>query len=417
VALVFIGSNYRSSELAWLDSLQAATSNIRDKLRGPDSPLAGAVVLATCNRFEVYLESEDFHQSLDFTMRAIAEELQEDLELIASQMDVRYGKDVIEHLFAVSSGLDSMIVGESEITGQVRRAFANAQQHGLPATGLQQLFQRALQTSKEVSRKTGIGASGKSVINTALELAGQLLGSKPMSQALLIGTGAYARVVTKTLKAKDVKNIFVYSKSGRAKGFASSQGIEAVSKAELLEVMAKSDLVVSASGHKGFSIDLQLAQEVLSKRKKKRPLVVIDVALSKDVAPEVSDLESFHVIDLEQLIRAAPVEHSEAIDRARDLVVAAAAEFANSQSSKAIDPVIIALRSHIGLWVNQEVEMAKKKLDAPTAAQVERSLSRVANAILHTPTIRAKDLAATGNHDDYVKAVKTLFDIDLSKHG
>jgi glutamyl-tRNA reductase len=231
--------------------------------------------------------------------------------------------------------------------------------------------------------------------------------------ALIIGTGAYSRVVAAALKRIGVFDIRVFSRSGRAKAFAKSHGLVAVTELDFVQCLGEVDLVVSASGTPGTAIDLKIATEVQSIRSSE--LVVVDVALSKDVAPEVSDLEGVFVIDLEQLKKLVPNEHTQALIKAQEIVAVAVAEFEQDQVSRSMDPIISALRSHVKLWVEAEIESVRKKEGPEVADGVERSLNRVANAILHKPTMKAKDLAKDGNHDDYIKAVRLLFDIELGK--
>lgn len=417
MALVFLGSSFRNSELRWLERLESASADIRRGLLHPGSPIESAVVLATCNRFEVYLETENFHNGLEAALETISNALGEPKDSVASQMSVLHGSAVSVHLFEVSSGLDSMIIGESEITGQVRKALTQAQQQGNLATSTQALFQSALKVSKLVSSSTGLGASGKSVVSTALQLAGGFLATEPPRRALIVGTGAYARVVTAAFKKAGVPEILIYSRSGRAESFAKQHAITAVSDEDLVQTIATADLVVSASGSKGYVITAAMMQDALERRVTTDQLVIVDVALAKDVDPEVANLAGCYLLDLEQLQRLTPEEHSVAIDTAREMVRKAAIEFEQQQLAKSIDPLITALRAHIGLWVDEELDSVRHRLDADTVTAIERSLTRVKNAILHTPTVKAKDLAVTGKHEDYVKAVRVLFDLELGSNG
>ena len=417
VALVFLGSSFRNSELRWLERLESASADIRRGLLHPGSPIESAVVLATCNRFEVYLETENFHNGLEAALETISNALGEPKDSVASQMSVLHGSAVSVHLFEVSSGLDSMIIGESEITGQVRKALTQAQQQGNLATSTQALFQSALKVSKLVSSSTGLGASGKSVVSTALQLAGGFLATEPPRRALIVGTGAYARVVTAAFKKAGVPEILIYSRSGRAESFAKQHAITAVADEDLVQTIATADLVVSASGSKGYVITAAMMQDALERRVTTDQLVIVDVALAKDVDPEVANLAGCYLLDLEQLQRLTPEEHSVAIDTAREMVRKAAIEFEQQQLAKSIDPLITALRADIGLWVDEELDSVRHRLDADTVTAIERSLTRVKNAILHTPTVKAKDLAVTGKHEDYVKAVRVLFDLELGSNG
>jgi glutamyl-tRNA reductase len=145
--------------------------------------------------------------------------------------------------------------------------------------------------------------------------------------------------------------------------------------------------------------------------------VIVDVALSRDVAPAVNELAGCFVLDLEQLKKLTPQEHSIAIDSARDMVKVAAEDFEVEQRAKTMGPIITALRSHIELRVDQEIDSVKHKLDPATVTEIQKSLSRVKDAILHTPSLNARNLAGAGNQADYVNAIRVLFDIEIGKNG
>jgi glutamyl-tRNA reductase len=414
VALVFVGTDFHDTPLSDLEKLERRADQIRDRLASEDSPLDGVVVLATCNRFEVYFEAKSFHESLDYTIAQVADELQLDLDSASSLLKVLYGSTLVQHLYSVASGLESMIVGEAEISGQVRRALSSSQAAGLATSNLQRLFQTASGVSKEIVTETGIGASGRSVVSAALDLAKEKLGSLAGKQALIIGTGAYARVVSAALKRAEVSKIGVFSRSGRQRQFALSHELYPVPTENLIQEIALADIVVSASGSQGFAVDLEMAQQVSLIREDK-PLIFIDVALSRDIAPEVNQIVGFEVIDLEMLRQHAPAEHLDAVISAQEIVRRSVDEFDQELRSRVADPVIAALRAHIGLWVEQEVESVRKKSGEEAAKDVARSLQRVTNAILHTPSVKVKDLAKNGNHQDYLNAVQLLFGLELSE--
>lgn len=417
MGLVFIGSNFRDSELSWLERLESASSAIRARLDDESSLIDSHVSLATCNRFELYFETDDFHRSLDTVIEAIAEETNENRDSVSRSLQILSGDKVAQHLFSVTSGLDSMIVGESEVTGQVRRALSRAQISGPLAPSVQQLFQTALRVSKKVSQTTGIGSSGKSVITTALKLSEPMMPQGQPKQVLIIGTGAYARVVTAFFKKTEAGDIAVYSGSGRAEMFAETHSVRAVTNHDLVAELSRADIVISASGSMGHLLSEALVSEALGLRTGEHDLVIVDVALSKDVEPAVHELAGCFVLDLERLKELTPQEHSISIDSAREIVKAAAEEFELEQRAKSMGPIITALRDHIGLRVDQEIDSVKHRLDPQTVTEIRKSLSRVKDSILHTPSLNARNLAGTGNQAEYVNAIRVLFDIEIGENG
>jgi glutamyl-tRNA reductase len=413
VALVFVGTDFHDTPLAELEKLERRAHSIATRLR-EHSEITGVVALATCNRFEVYFESEKFHESLEIVISRLAEELSIEPAVASSQLKVLYGGALAQHLFAVASGLESMIVGESEISGQVRRALTEAQLAGAASTEIQGLFQNALAVSKRVASQTGLGASGRSVISVALEIAGQKTQGLSGGRALLIGTGAYARVVVAALRRSGVQHISVFSNSGRAEAFAKSHDLTPLSKENLATQLATADVVVSASGQSGYSLDRHLI-EAAAEARAPQPLVIIDVALSRDVDPELAEVPNIELFDLDALRKLAPSEHLEELVTAQEIVRDAVSDFEVEVKKRSVDPVITALRAHVGLWVDEEVAAVRRKSGDQAAREVERSLQRVTNAILHAPSVKAKDLAKDGKHEDYVRAIRLLFDIEVGR--
>lgn len=417
MALIYLGTDFHETPLTDLEHFETAAEKVLTALRPSESLLEGVVVLATCNRFEVYFEAESFHDSMDYVTTAIARELGIDSTLVTSMLKVLYGDGVPQHLFSVASGLESMIVGEEEISGQVKRSLSRSQKLGCTSKNLNQLFQHAASVAKVVTTKTGLGASGRSVITTALDVAHEDLGGLAQKKTLLIGTGAYSRVVAAAVQRLGVNEIYIYSRSGRAEKFSENHETIPVARDQLNSIMAEVDLVVSASGAKGFAVDEKLAVEVAHLRVNKPPLVIIDVSLSKDVAPEVSRVEGITVIDLEHIKDRAPQEHLDSVITAREIIHGAVKDFESSMASRTIDPVVAALRAHIGIWVEEEIESVRRKSGSTAADEVQKSLRKVTNAILHAPSVKAKELAMDGNQADYVRAVRLLFDIEVNELG
>lgn len=420
MVFVLLGANYNDIPLEQLENLERHTNEIRQTLLKPNSansPILGGVLIGTCNRFEVYLDAENFYGSVDETIRVVSQVSGMDVDYVSKVLHVSIGSSVAQHLYSVASGLESMIVGEGEISGQVRRALQESHDAGTATSGLQQLFQTASTVAKRVSSETGLGAAGRSIIATGLELFEARFGALAGKKVLVFGTGAYARVSVAALQRLGVAEILVYSESGRAEDFSSNRETTPVERGGLRRALADVDAVVTASGSRNYSISLHLAQDVLELQKaegREAGLKIVDVSLAQSVAPRAYDLPGVNILDLEYIHRNAPAEHAEAIMAANQLVLEAVAEFEAEQAARSVDPMISALRAHIGGWVEEEIERVRKRAGDETADEVARSLTRVTNAMLHTPTVNAKELAKAGNQKDYAKAVKTLFGIDLA---
>ncbi len=418
MTLFYVGTDFRCTAIADLERFEAAAPRLKNALLPTaDHQIDGLVVLATCNRFEVYFETDNFDDSLDFIICTLARECNTSVSTMKKTLTVLDGNSVSEHLFSVSAGLESMIIGEEEISGQVKRALIIANEMGSSTKTLNSLFQSAASVAKSVTTHTGLGASGRSIISTALDIANERLGNLSGHRALLIGTGAYSRVVTAALHRAGVAEILVFSRAGRAQKFSESHGTTPVPSDQLLHMLSEVDLVVSASGGKTYAIDEELARLALDNRDKNRELVIVDVALSRDVERAVANLPHVFVIDLEQIQHRAPAEHLESLTAACDIIREAVTNFELQLATHAVDPVITALRSHIGMWVDEEVENVRRKAGDGAAEDVTRSLRRVTNALLHVPSVRAKEFATDGNHAEYIKAVRVLFGIEVGTYG
>ena len=412
VALVLIGASHQNLALSELELLEREAGRIRDQLfsaPSSESGIAGGVVVATCNRFEVYFETEIFHSTVDYVLRTISEITGLDPEQTNRSLQVSAGFVVVEHLFSVAAGLESMIVGEAEITGQVRSAFTHAQSAKTTTPVLEQLFQRALSTSKVVQNSTGLGAAGRSIVDVALNVVESRYGGIMGKRAIVLGTGAYARVAVAALQRRGCDDISIYSATGRARQFSESHNTVAISHDGLRDALAITDLVVGCSGN---ATSILNAEFVRSGRGDKF-LPMIDVALASDFASDVRELDSVDVIDLDVVRKNAPKEHGEEIELANEIVQKAVIKFENEQSARTMDPAIAAMRSHVGILIDLEVKRVRDRAGDEVAADVEFSLHRVTNALLHTPSVRARSLVRDGEQKDYRTAIQVLFGIDI----
>ena len=415
MALVLIGSSHQDLSPVELERFERFTEPIREALFGrvaKSCGISGGVFVATCNRFELYLEADRFHEAVDQTIALIAEISGLSLEYCSQVLRVSYESTVVHHLFNLTAGLDSMIVGEVEVAGQVREAFKQAQRRGESTSRIEFLFQRALATSKKVKTSTDLGAAGRSIAQVALQLVERRHWPISGKRALILGTGAYARVVVSALHSMQCAEIEVFSGSGRASRFSESHGTTALTRDELSQSLAKTDLVIACSG---TGIQLIDAKLLLQSRVGGAVLPILDLALSSDVARDVHELTEVDVIDLEVIGKNAPDERGDAIAAARAIVHQAVIDFEAELASRSVDPVVALMRAHVGLLINDETDRVRRRSGEDAAIEVSHSLHRVTNALLHTPSIRARELARTGNEDAYRRAIQLLFDIDVDE--
>ncbi|WP_239020783.1 glutamyl-tRNA reductase [Nakamurella antarctica] len=413
-----LGVSHHDLELADLERYSAGASELGVNLFNADtsvqasSPIAGVAVLATCNRVEIYVDALRFHDAVDAVTHELAAITGIEESVVAGQLHVRVGAPVAAHLFAVAAGLDSMVVGEAEISGQVSRTLRRAQREETASPALNRLFQNAARTAKKVVAGTGLGAAGRSVASVALDVAESGDLSVAGKRALIVGTGAYARVVAAALRERGCTDLLVFSPSNHAEAFAATHHARPVLAAELQAAISEVALVVACSGTTGGALDADTI--ALARTSQREQLTIVDLALRADISFDVRSLPNVRVIDLQTVAENAPAEQAEALIAAQDVVIAAVAEFEDDQAVRVLDPAVIALRSHVSGMVSKEMERLRGKYDEGIAADLEMAMHRVTRSLLHTPTLRAHELARSGDSAGYLSALHTLFGIELT---
>lgn len=411
MVMVLVGASHHDVTLDELERLSAAERGLAQRLVAASEDISGAVVLSTCNRFEVYLDLMRFHDALDKATATVAELAGVEQDFVVDAMRVVVGTSVAQHLFSVASGLESMVVGEDEIAGQVRQALAVAQSHGTTTPTLERLLQRALATSKSVTTSTGLGAAGRSIVSVGLDVVEQRHGHLAGRRALVLGTGSYARVVIAALNRRGCTDVGVYSSSGRAAHFAQTHEVTPIEHSDLAAYLGSADVVAACSGAPHHVVDASLIEQ--ARIPQDRVLPILDLALSPDVAPDAREHRQVDVIDLLVIQQYAPQEHAAAVLEAQEIVLESVRAFEDTETGRSADHAVVAMRAHVMAIIGEEIERISRRVDPETADEVARALNRVSNAILHTPSVRAQELARTGDFAEYSRAVHTLFGIDV----
>jgi glutamyl-tRNA reductase len=414
VNLLSLVATHSDVDLETIARLSAGSSEVGTSVIDDGHPISGAVVLSTCNRYEIYCELPA-EGDADVARKALVEQISRnsgiDPHLVERSFAVNTGVDVSRHLFSVGSGLDSAVVGEREIAGQVRRALIEAQEAGTASGGLTRLFQTASKTAKDVGSRTGLGQQGLSIVTVALELAADLSGGTDWSSTnvVIIGTGAYAGATMSLLREYGCGNVSVFSASGRAESFVATRGGTALNRNSLPAALAEADVVIGCSGgsNRIDADDLERVRTVPAK-----PLIMIDLALTHDFDPSVGDLDGVELITLESVRLAAPQEQADSLVNAHRIVAAAAQSFESQQKSRTVDAAIVALRKHTHNVLDVELERVRSQHGCTAAAEeVEFALRRMVKQLLHIPTVRGRQLAADGEQDTYIAALEALYGI------
>jgi len=427
--LLCVSASHKTASFDLLERLSVPTTPVAPLIAAHHECVQGAVVVATCNRFEAYVDMDEpvtaaVAVGVEATLSAIEAATGVPASELAGSYTVLGGGDVAEHLFSVASGLESVVVGEGEIAGQVRRALTESRTLGTTSGELERLFQRASEAQRGVKNSTAIGRAGRSLVRLGLELADSRIADWSTQRVLLVGTGAYAAATVAALRDQGAEDISVHSPSGRAAKFAAKHGLRAVSAETFPAAVAHADLVITCTTSEHHVVSAatfaagRTAAEAAAPASVGCPVdhsgrrLVVDLGLPRNVDPDVATVPGVDLLDLETIRLHAPLEELQATDAARDLVRDAARRFASVGERKNITPAVVALRAHVFGVLDAEVERVRARGDED--GQTEQALRHLVGVLLHTPTTRAHELAESGRGDEYVSALSALFGIEVA---
>ena len=416
--LLVVGASYRTAAVATLERLAVAEQDVRPLLRHLlAQPYVGeAVLLSTCNRVEAYAAVTGFHGGLGDVSAVLAEHSGLSAAELASHLYVHYDDAAVRHTFRVAAGLDSMVVGESQVLGQLRDAYHVAGESDAAGRLLHELMQQALRIGKRAHAETGIDRAGQSVVTAALDVAATHLDDDLLGRsALVIGAGAMGALSMATLTRAGVGPVRVTNRgAARAARLAEAYGATAVPFDALSETLRTVDLVVTATASIEPVLTRQLLVGVLARRG--RPLVVLDLAVPRDVATEAGDLPGLIVVDIGGLAAMRRAGPGAAETAAVEQIVSGEVEhFLGWLRGADIAPTVAALRARADDLVAGELRRLSQRrpeLTEEQRADVAHTLHRVVQQLLHQPTVRARQLAAESGADHYAALLRQLFDLD-----
>ncbi|MBN3512672.1 glutamyl-tRNA reductase [Mycolicibacterium nivoides] len=428
MSVLLFGVSHRSAPVSVLEQLSTDESDqakiIDEVLRS--SLVTEAMVLSTCNRVEIYAVVEAFHGGLSIIGQVLSDHSGMSLNDLTKYAYVRYAEAAVEHLFAVTSGLDSAVIGEAQVLGQVRRAYASAEEHQTVGRTLHELAQRALNVGKRVHSETGIDAAGASVVSVALGMAEtKLSGGLAGRTAAVIGAGSMGALAGAHLVRAGIERVHVVNRSlPRAQRLAANlteQGVQAqaFSLDHLAEALADVDVVVSSTGAVRPVVSLADVHHALAQRNAAdgdRQLVICDLGMPRDVDPAVAGLPGVWVVDMDRIQRepSARAAATDA-DAARTIVATEVANYLAGQRMAEVTPTVTALRQRAADVVEAELlrlDNRLPELEATHRDEVAKTVRRVVDKLLHAPTVRVKQLASAPGGDSYAEALRELFELD-----
>ncbi|MDJ1113318.1 glutamyl-tRNA reductase [Microbacterium dauci] len=413
--LVCLTAHQRSTPFDSLERLSTVGDELAAELSGIHDSVRGAVVLATCNRFEAYFDLADDPLAADHEGDAALPAMDAALETIAhaasmpfrdlrEHVDFAHGNQVAHHLFSVASGLDSVAVGEDEIAGQVRRALEGARERGVTTASLEHLFQRATETSRSVKNSTRIGESGRSLVRLAVDLVTSRIDDWGTARVLLVGTGRYAAASLAALRAVGAVDVRVHSPSGRKK-FANREHLVHVGRSDFAAEAAAADVIVTCTTTAAGSFALGAMAHADARAGRTDAQVIIDLGLPRNVDPETALLPGVELLDLETIRLHAPVDEAETLLQARDIVASAAQRHAAARRVHEVSPSVVDLRHFVQGLLDEELTRARRRGDAP---EVETALRHFSGVMMHHLIARGHTLAAGGAGSAWADAVRTI---------
>jgi glutamyl-tRNA reductase len=418
VSVLAVGLSHRSAPTSVLEAAALSGDELRKSLQELVSGehVSEAVIVSTCNRIEVYVESATFHGGVAEVSDLLARASGLPFEVLQEHLYPLHEARAVQHLFAVACGLDSLLVGEAQIQGQVREAFRVAEAEGTVGRSLGELFRHAVRVGKRARTETGIDAAGRSLVDIALRLAEEHLGSYDGRPALVVSAGSTAALAAQRLARVGAGPIVIANRSAeRAERLARAVDGRAVTLDRLSEELTVADVVVSATASTGIVLTHDTVAEAVERRAG-RPLALLDLALPRDVDPTVRDLDGVLLVDLDALRAVLDDEQAGAdVMAARAIVDEEVAAYASWQHARRVAPTVTALREKAEAVVRDEVQRLSTRLpdlDPGARAEVEQTVRRVVDKLLHAPTVRVKELAASGAGDRYTEALHELFGLD-----
>jgi glutamyl-tRNA reductase len=369
------------------------------------------VILSTCNRVEVYAEVPLYHQGFQDLKRFLSESREVGVEEFAEPLYSHYEDDAAEHVFSVAAGLDSMVLGEPQILGQVRAAFRRAEAEGATGPALSALFEQAVRVGRRVRSETGIGSSPAAFLEAGATLAAEFLGSLRGKAVTVVGAGTMAALAVDVLRGRGVGEIVILGRRPeRAARLASRTGASPGTFADIEDAISRADLVVSSTNATGTV----LAPGAVGDRGG-RPLFVLDVAVPRDVDPEVGDLPGVRLCDIDGLrseVAAIREGAGAEVDRAAGIVREETRRYAARRREARLAPLIEALHARGEEIRAEELRKIAGRLAALPEREreaVEALTRRIVRRLLHDPVVRLKDLSGRGLEDPHAQTLAELF--------
>jgi glutamyl-tRNA reductase len=419
MAIAVVGLNHKTAPVAVRERLAFSEQELAEPLeRFRDPAVEEVVILSTCNRVEFYLQAPQPETGVSRCTEFLAAFRGLPVSQFEPYLYRLYDEEAVRHLFRVAASLDSMVVGEPQILGQVKTAYAAAQEAGRTGVVLNQLFARALNVAKAVRSETGIGDHAVSVSYAAVELAKKIFEQLQNRTAMVLGAGETSELAARHLLRQGVARMFVANRTlARAEKLAQALDAKAIPWETFPEYLVHADIVLSSTSAPHAIIHKAMVQEAMRARKG-RPMFFIDIAVPRDIDPAVNTLDEvflYDIDDLENVVETNRRERQREALAAEDLIWREVRHFQQWLAARDAVPTIVALRQRAEMVRLEELEKALAKLGSLGERErrtIETLTTGIVNKLLHAPTVNLKRASRDGRARDYVQLVQDLFDLE-----
>jgi glutamyl-tRNA reductase len=435
VSVLVVGLSHKSAPVAVLE--RAAVSGdtlgklLHDVAHLPD--IAETFVVSTCNRVEVYAEVNRFHSGVAGVCELLSRHSGIPAHELTDNLYVHYEDRAVQHLLAVASGLESIVVGEDQILGQVRSALKAAGDQGTLGRSLRDLGRLALRTGKRARAETGIDRLGLSLVSVGIDRTAATLadpagsprqapnGRGPLDglDVLVVGAGAMSGLAVATVARAGAARVTVTNRTrAKAARLAAGVGGTVADLADLPAAVAAADLVISCTGAANLVITKAIVRDALASRPPARPLVLLDLAMPRDVDPAADDLPGVTVIGMDTLRGSGGASvGADELAAVRAIVDEEFAAYGSAVRAASVTPTVVALRAKAATVVDAELarlagRLSEESVSGHALEEMAQTVRRVVDKLLHAPTVRVKELASSPDGEEYAAALRVLFDLD-----
>lgn len=425
MSVIVVGLNHRTAPVELLERVSVPPAGLVKALHAlrVREHLAEIVLLSTCNRTEVYARTTLFHPAVQDVRDFLAAHASVDADDLGEHLYTYHDDAAVAHLFGVAAGVDSMIVGEGEILGQVREAWRAAEREGTAGQLLSRVFRQAVEVGKRSRTETDIGRHAVSVSSAAVALAADRLGSLEKRRVLVLGAGEVGEGMAVALAGAGADEIVVANRTAsRARELARRVKGRPISLGEVADELVRADVLLTSTGASDIVIERSDIETVMQRRDG-RAFLIVDVALPRDVDPGVRQVFGVMLLDMDDLKAFAlhSLEQRQLeVGRVRTILAEELERFRAERSAREVAPVVTALRGRAEEIRQAELERFRSRLadlDPATRKAVEALTAGIVNKLLHDPTVRVKDTAGTPRGELFTDALTELFSLGELRNG